>query len=74
MTAATGTRYALRRDGIVMRADPDDPAERLGVLNPASARDHDGTLYLFPRIVGELRPSCEGSSIRNPARVNNPAR
>ena len=53
MTAATGTRYALRRDGIVMRADPDDPAERLGVLNPASARDHDGTLYLFPRIVGE---------------------
>jgi predicted GH43/DUF377 family glycosyl hydrolase len=36
-----------------MAPDPDDPREAWGVLNPASARGHDGHLYLFPRIVAE---------------------
>jgi beta-1,2-mannobiose phosphorylase / 1,2-beta-oligomannan phosphorylase len=45
--------YRLQRSGIVMRGDPDDPTERLGVLNPAAARDETGTLYLFPRVVAE---------------------
>jgi predicted GH43/DUF377 family glycosyl hydrolase len=41
----------LTRIGTVMRADPDDPREAEGVLNPAAARVADGELYLFPRLV-----------------------
>lgn len=37
----------------MMTPDPDDPREAWGVLNPASARAHDGELYLFPRLVAE---------------------
>lgn len=36
---------------MVMVADPGDPREAWGVLNPASARRRDGELYLFPRLV-----------------------
>jgi predicted GH43/DUF377 family glycosyl hydrolase len=42
---------AVRRLGILMRGDPDNPDEALGVLNPAAARAPDGRLYLFPRVV-----------------------
>jgi hypothetical protein len=35
-----------------MRPDPDNEDEVEGVLNPAAARDRNGTLFLFPRIVG----------------------
>ena len=43
--------FQMRRLGVVMRGDPRDPDEALGVLNPAAARAPDGTLYLFPRVV-----------------------
>ncbi|HEX8918944.1 MAG TPA: glycosidase [Chloroflexota bacterium] len=47
------TPFQLHRLGPVMEPDPDIPYEAWGVLNPASARAQDGTLYLFPRIVAE---------------------
>jgi predicted GH43/DUF377 family glycosyl hydrolase len=43
----------LQRIGIVMEPLLDDPMEAGGVLNPASARAEDGTLYLFPRMVAQ---------------------
>lgn len=46
-------RFELTRIGVVMRADPDNPQEKLGVLNPAVAKGADGHTYLFPRIVAE---------------------
>ncbi|MDJ0333883.1 glycosidase [Salinibacterium sp. G-O1] len=42
----------VERLGAVMTPDPDDPREAEGVLNPASARDAEGTTWLFPRVVG----------------------
>lgn len=45
--------YAMERLGVVMTADPTDPLEAWGVLNPASARGRDGAMYLFPRLVAE---------------------
>lgn len=44
-------RFEMRRLSTVMRGDPANPDEALGVLNPAVARAPDGRLYLFPRIV-----------------------
>ena len=43
----------MERLGVLMSANPDDPLETWGVLNPASARGRDGDLYLFPRLVAE---------------------
>jgi predicted GH43/DUF377 family glycosyl hydrolase len=43
--------FLMRRMGVIMRGDPSNPDEVLGVLNPATARAPDGKLYLFPRIV-----------------------
>src|SRR5215207_1159763 len=43
--------FQMRRLGVVMRGDPDNPDEVLGVLNPAAARAPDGKLFLFPRVV-----------------------
>jgi len=43
--------YALERIGTVMKPAEGDPDEAEGVLNPASGRGPDGTLYLLPRIV-----------------------
>ena len=34
-----------------MTPEPGDPLEAMGVLNPASGRTPDGTLYLLPRLV-----------------------
>jgi beta-1,2-mannobiose phosphorylase / 1,2-beta-oligomannan phosphorylase len=45
--------YRLERLGVVMEADPNDPREAWGVLNPAAARGPDGELYLFARLVAE---------------------
>jgi beta-1,2-mannobiose phosphorylase / 1,2-beta-oligomannan phosphorylase len=45
--------YQMRRLGVVMRGDPANPEEALGVLNPGAARARDGRLYLFPRVVAE---------------------
>jgi beta-1,2-mannobiose phosphorylase / 1,2-beta-oligomannan phosphorylase len=43
--------FQMQRMRVVMRGDPHNPDEALGVLNPAAARSSDGRLYLFPRIV-----------------------
>ena len=43
--------YRLERLGIVMEPLPGDPREVEGVLNPATARNSVGELYLFPRMV-----------------------
>lgn len=43
--------FQMRRLGVVMEPEPDNPQEVEGVLNPASARGPDGELYLFPRLV-----------------------
>lgn len=43
--------YSIERIGVLMSADPADPREAWGVLNPASATGRDGELYLFPRLV-----------------------
>ncbi len=52
--------YEMERIGVLMTADPDDPAEAEGVLNPASARGRDGVLYLFPRLVARGNVSRVG--------------
>ena len=43
--------YTMTRLGVVMSPDPSDPNEAEGVLNPASGRGPDGSLYLLPRLV-----------------------
>jgi predicted GH43/DUF377 family glycosyl hydrolase len=43
--------FQLQRLGVIMRGDASNPDEALGVLNPATARAPDGTLYMFPRVV-----------------------
>jgi predicted GH43/DUF377 family glycosyl hydrolase len=52
--------YAMERIGVLMSADPADPLEAWGVLNPASARGRDGVVYLFPRLVAEGNVSRVG--------------
>jgi predicted GH43/DUF377 family glycosyl hydrolase len=52
--------YVMARIGVVMAADPADPLEAWGVLNPASARGRDGVLYLFPRLVADGNVSRVG--------------
>src|SRR4029453_2207198 len=49
--AAAG--WTVRRLGVVMAPDPDDPREAGGGCNPACARGPDGGVYLFPRLVAE---------------------
>ena len=53
MTTKQAMPFALERMGVIMEADPANPEEAWGVLNPALARGRDGTLYLYPRIVAE---------------------
>src|SRR5262245_52279780 len=43
--------FGLRRLGVLMQPDANDPREAWGVLNPAAARGRDGELYLFARVV-----------------------
>src|SRR5689334_6007289 len=43
--------FALERLGIIMEGERHNPDEALGVLNPASCRDREGRLILFPRAV-----------------------
>jgi predicted GH43/DUF377 family glycosyl hydrolase len=52
--------YRMERIGVLMAADPADPFEAWGVLNPASARGRDGRLYLFPRLVADGNVSRVG--------------
>jgi predicted GH43/DUF377 family glycosyl hydrolase len=59
-TTTTTVPYTLTRIGVVMRPEPGDPSEAEGVLNPASGRSPDGTLYLLPRLVAEGNVSRVG--------------
>src|SRR5450755_1049156 len=43
--------YTVRRVGVIMTPDLDNPDEIEGVLNPATGRGPDGDLYLLPRLV-----------------------
>ena len=43
--------FELQRLGLLMEAEPGNPQELEGVLNPAAMRGPDGELYLFPRLV-----------------------
>jgi predicted GH43/DUF377 family glycosyl hydrolase len=43
-----------------MEPDPNDPRQTEGVLNPATVRQPDGALYLFPRLVAEKNVSRIG--------------
>lgn len=43
--------FTIERLGVLMRADPSDPREAEGVLNPATAWGPDGRLHLYPRLV-----------------------
>ncbi len=45
--------FELKRLGLLMEAEPGNPQEVGGVLNPAAVRGPDGNLYLFPRLVGK---------------------
>ncbi|MHA4816126.1 glycoside hydrolase family 130 protein [Streptomyces aculeolatus] len=51
LNTETALPYALNRIGVLMTADPTDPLEAEGVLNPATAWGSEGELYLFPRMV-----------------------
>ncbi|MDQ6657852.1 MAG: glycosidase [Actinomycetota bacterium] len=51
MPVATQVSYTLTRLGVVMEPDPTDPNEAEGVLNPASGRLPDGSVFLLPRLV-----------------------
>jgi predicted GH43/DUF377 family glycosyl hydrolase len=44
-------RGTMRRLGVVMEPDMNDPREVEGVLNPAVVRGRDSHLYLLPRLV-----------------------
>jgi beta-1,2-mannobiose phosphorylase / 1,2-beta-oligomannan phosphorylase len=54
--------YKLRRLGIIMSADPSDPYEVEGVLNPATAWGTDDELYLYPRLVAAGNVSRVGKA------------
>jgi predicted GH43/DUF377 family glycosyl hydrolase len=47
------TDFEVMRLGVIMSADPADPREAWGVLNPGGARFSDGFMHLFPRLVAE---------------------
>lgn len=56
----TGVPYTLSRVGILMSPEEGNPLEVEGVLNPATARDTNGDLYLFPRLVAAGNRSTVG--------------
>ncbi len=43
--------YSLTRAGVIMTPEEGNDLEAEGVLNPATGRTADGTLYLLPRLV-----------------------
>ena len=52
--------YRLERLGVLMSPDPEAPFEAEGVLNPASGRSPDGTVWLLPRMVAKGNVSRVG--------------
>lgn len=51
MTTGATVPFRLTRLGVLMSAEPGNPLEAEGVLNPATAWAPDGELLLFPRLV-----------------------
>lgn len=47
----TTVPYSLERLGVLMSPEPGNEYEAEGVINPATARDADGGIRLYPRIV-----------------------
>ncbi|RKS71446.1 putative GH43/DUF377 family glycosyl hydrolase [Motilibacter peucedani] len=60
MTSTDTLDYTLTRLGVVMSPEPGSDIEAEGVLNPASGRTPDGTLYLLPRLVAKGNVSRVG--------------
>lgn len=52
--------YTLTRAGVIMAPEPGNEFEAEGVLNPATGRSADGTLYLLPRMVARGNVSRVG--------------
>jgi len=50
-TVSTAFPYTLTRMGVIMTPEDGNELEAEGVLNPATGRTPDGTLYLLPRLV-----------------------
>src|SRR5664280_601831 len=67
------TGFLLQRLGPVMEAEPGNPLEAEGVLNPAAARGPDGALYLFPRLVAQGNYSRIGIARVRFNEAGNPA-
>ena len=59
---ATTIPYALTRLGTIMTAEPDNPLEAEGVLNPGTAWGPDGALYLYPRVVAAGNNRASGAT------------
>lgn len=59
-TIGSAIPYTLTRLNVLMAPDPGNPDEAEGVLNPATGRGADGTLYLFPRLVARGNVSRVG--------------
>lgn len=55
-----GAEYALERRGILMEPVDGEPNQAWGVLNPGTARDRHGDLWIFPRLVAEHNLSRVG--------------
>ena len=62
----------MQRLGVIMRGEPNNPDEVMGVLNPATARAPDGTAYLFPRVVAAGNYSRIGIARINFDSANTP--
>ena len=54
--------YRLERRGVLMEPVPGEPNQAWGVLNPATARDRNGDLWIFPRLVAEHNMSRIGKA------------
>jgi len=52
--------YSLTRSGVIMTPEEGNEFEAEGVLNPATGRTVDGTLYLLPRLVASGNVSRVG--------------
>lgn len=50
---AAALDFNVERLGVIMRAEPDQPHEAWGVLNPGGVRSPDGAMHLFPRLIAE---------------------
>ncbi len=57
---STDVPFKITRLGTLMAPEEGNPAEAEGVLNPASGRDPEGNLWLFPRLVAAGNRSTIG--------------